>query len=335
MRSLFTLGARSLALSATLLALGATPALAGWSLPKPIVPGPPFTFDPAAVSCASTSFCATVGYSMSQPNAGAASTWNGKSWTEPRTIDATNNLTAVSCPAVGFCVALDPQGNSFVYSSGAWGPPIQIPGVNPTFGFLGSVSCASTTFCVAAYNGEAFIFNGSSWSAPQKLGAQLGAVSCPTTTFCLAAGGAGEPAFTYNGSSWSAAGTPGIGAGMISCSSPSVCMVAGGVLIKGFFHSAAVQWVNGTWRTPVILGSDGFDVAGVSCASASFCMAPLIAYVGVGNPGGNFLQWNGTTWTSSAFYEYAPTAVSCTSTSFCLAVDVGGHYLTWHGGGGA
>jgi hypothetical protein len=68
---------------------------------------------------------------------------------------------------------------------------------------LASVSCPSSSFCVAVdYSGNALTFNGSSWSAPASIDpAGLLSVSCTTASFCVAVG---DNALTFNGSSWSA-----------------------------------------------------------------------------------------------------------------------------------
>ncbi|MHB8263527.1 MAG: hypothetical protein ACYDGY_07255, partial [Acidimicrobiales bacterium] len=49
--------------------------------------------------------------------------------------------------------------------------------------------------------------------------------------------------------------------------------------------------------------------------------------------GGNAITWNGATWSSpqSVNEGYQLTSVSCTSASFCVAVDNGGNAITWNG----
>jgi hypothetical protein len=51
---------------------------------------------------------------------------------------------------------------------------------------LAKVSCPTATFCIGVDGfGDASVFNGSSWAAPQNIDARraLQSVSCPTTTF--------------------------------------------------------------------------------------------------------------------------------------------------------
>ena len=74
---------------------------------------------------------------------------------------------------------------------------------------FGGVSCPSASFCIAVDDGgDAFTYDGSSWSAPDGIFSSGGlmSVSCPSVSFCVAVGdfGEGGAALTYNGSSWSA-----------------------------------------------------------------------------------------------------------------------------------
>lgn len=81
---------------------------------------------------------------------------------------------------------------------------------------LVSVSCVSASFCMGVEDeGYAFVFDGSSWSAPVRIdpqgvsctndicdgGTGLISVSCASPSFCAAVDGYGN-AFTFNGSSW-------------------------------------------------------------------------------------------------------------------------------------
>jgi len=315
---------RSLALGATLVTLSASPALAAWSQPQPIDPGANVLVEPTAVSCPSANFCAAVDWFT-----GLAYIWHGTSWAAPVTVDAPNSLTSVSCSVAGFCVALDQQGNAFTFSHGTWGPPTLIhaedgPGA-------GSVSCASTSFCVAVYRTAAFTFNGSSWSEPQRISSSLRSVSCPAPGSCVAADGAGR-AFTLHGGSWRAPTEDGISATQISCSSPSACVVVG---FRGPYSqmSAAARMVDGVWQAPHDFGGDGTVPTAVSCTSPSFCMVTFNLWF-VSSPNGMALHWNGTGWEISI--PFTPTGlglqtVSCSSASFCLTIDYGGNYQTWSG----
>jgi hypothetical protein len=64
--------------------------------------------DLSAVSCASPTFCVAVAGS------GAASTWDGSTWST-RTVDPASGLTSVSCASPTLCVAVDEKGDAVVY----------------------------------------------------------------------------------------------------------------------------------------------------------------------------------------------------------------------------
>jgi hypothetical protein len=132
---------------------------------------------------------------------------------------------------------------------------------------LGAVYCASASFCIAL-DGEdnALTYNGSSWSAPVRIGAVgVGVVSCPSASFCVALDRNGD-AFTFNGSSWSA--PVNIGAaegGVLSCPSESFCAEVG-------LNGDARTYNGSSWSAPVNI-SRGVTIGSVSCPSMSFCVA--------------------------------------------------------------
>jgi len=117
-----------------------------------------------------------------------------------------------------------------------------------------------------------------------------------------------------------------------SCSNASFCVIVGSI---GWYydpHSAPIieQWNGTTWTiatAPVPSGMSGATLTGVSCPSASFCMAVGIGFNGDSGSDTTFAeQWNGTFWSVSTTPNFtAPgddhlEAVSCTSSSFCAAV---------------
>jgi hypothetical protein len=67
-------------------------------------------------------------------------------------------------------------------------------------------------------------------------------------------------------------------------------------------------------------------LSGVSCASASFCVAV--------DSSGNALTWSGKAWSKPTDIDGAEplTGVSCASASFCVAIDAAGNVLTLNGG---
>lgn len=204
-----------------------------WSIDHQVVPGTT-SGGARSISCPSASFCMAVN------ELGNAITWNGTSLSAPTTIDASGHLVAVSCLSPSFCMALGGGGPDWlVWNGTSWSgpqpirtirpgvvsppppcgrprprshtpPPTTLSGV-PT-AFINFVSCPTASFCVAALSdGEAIVWNGTSWSAPQSINPSLAnargpaaqttvgspslglkSVSCPTPNFCVAVGSDGS-----------------------------------------------------------------------------------------------------------------------------------------------
>ena len=131
----------------------------------------PSAIDPAgylqAVSCATASFCVAI------DRKGNALTFNGSTWSAPVNADP-NGLSMgeggiswpmVSCPATGFCAAVDGNDGDLVTFDGSrWAAPVTIDSKaansdkGPVLVFLMSVSCRSARFCVAGDStGDAFV----------------------------------------------------------------------------------------------------------------------------------------------------------------------------------
>jgi hypothetical protein len=204
--------------------------------------------------------------------------------------------------AVSLALAAPPS----ALGAGEWSAPAAI---DPALS-AGSVSCASTSFCVAVGSSGAFgaaaVYNVGAWSeaSPIDTEAQLNSVSCPSSSFCMAMSGDGE-ALTFDGHTWGAPSAVGSGLWSVSCTSSSFCLAAGG-------DGEAAVYANGSWGPPAQLnGPEGFS--GVSCGSESFCVA-------VG--GKDATVYNGTTWATPTQVqdEGLLRGVSCPTSSFCSAV---------------
>jgi hypothetical protein len=117
----------------------------------------------------------------------------------------------------------------------------------------------------------------------------------------------------------------------LSCTSPSACTAVGNYPIKGISKEVtlAERWDGKSWSvqaTPTPEGgAEKTELGGVSCATATFCLA-------VGHsPGGSKAKalaesWNGSEWAiqplpkPEAAVGSTLSAVSCTSSSSCTAV---------------
>jgi len=277
-----------------LLWLGAAPparAEGGWTTPHQIDPD----FSVISISCASDSLCVAVDFN------GNAVTYDGSGWSAPESIG--HHLISVSCPSTSFCVAVG-DNEATAYNGASWGSATEIDGGPP---FLESVSCPSATFCVAIDSaGNAVTYNGTSWGSPQSVGG-IGSVSCVSSSFCMALGE--TSARTYNGSSWSAPiGVSGSGIRSFSCSSSTFCVAVGEKYARTYNGTAwgspvqidsfaqpeyninsvscasssfcvavdtegrEVTYLNGSWQPPNSIDSQA-NLEAVSCPSESFCAA--------------------------------------------------------------
>jgi hypothetical protein len=91
---------------------------------------------------------------------------------------------------------------ALTYNGTQWSAPVAIDDTN----YIQSLSCPSSTFCVAvdgllpegfvagSGTGRAVTFNGVEWSAPLTIdsGQIIAGVSCPSERFCLAVDQAGR-----------------------------------------------------------------------------------------------------------------------------------------------
>ena len=143
----------------------------------------------------------------------------------------------------GFCVVVDSSNAAFASADGGvtFFPPNRPDGVIAGASFLTSVSCTSSTACVAVDSaGRAFLFRGgvlggADWTAVDAdLGRQLTSVSCvpgspSSATFCAAVDSAGYAIQSADGGvTWTTpslitgTGTPPLHA--ISCPTASFCV---------------------------------------------------------------------------------------------------------------
>jgi hypothetical protein len=85
-------------------------------------------------------------------------TWNSRSWSSPKSVDAGRALYSVSCPTASFCAAVDESGYVLTYGGSSWSSPESI---ERDGGGLQSVSCPTASFC-AAVDSQGYAFTYSS-----------------------------------------------------------------------------------------------------------------------------------------------------------------------------
>ena len=206
---------------------------------------------------------------------------------------------------------------------------------------LSDVSCTSRTNCmvVGAYStsgGDRPLverWNGFRWSirpvpslpsSGSQSGTDLNGVACATPTDCIAVGTylASQDDYIHplaehwNGFTWSLEWIKTFG-GLIdvSCPSTSSCMAVGNL---------AMQWNGRTWSTGRVKSAPLFSptLAGISCWSATACIAVGSQLSDEGANGSIVNRWNGRKWSlqSSSQEEDALFDVTCTSGSWCMSV---------------
>ena len=258
-----------------------------------------------AVSCRTSKFCMAVGQtSSSKGTSNYALRWNGSKWTKlPQALGGAT-LYSVSCWSSSACIAVG-WGATTTGNFGAaqyWnGKSWKVMSkVTPSGGYLlNGVSCVTSPSleCVAAgtrivsTGDQAYIdvWHNGKWVGKAQSttsGIILEAVSCVTGKVCEAVGsGAAWFAERWNGTKWSLQSTPSPGVTQnvlwgVSCAGPSFCVAVGNQLVPSpdpetpYFNTAVEVFTGGTWVSDEV-PSPGVQstLSGVSCASASACMA--------------------------------------------------------------
>jgi hypothetical protein len=234
-----------------------------WSSGLSVAAGEPPPSPPAAdLSCTIPTFCVAV------PGGNEVVTWNGLQWVDAQTLGGAQGLQAVGCANGAFCVTVDGVGDAYFYD-GHWSSAVN------AWGGPSSISCINSTFCMATAGGTSE-WNGQDWSQPADVdtSGQLDTVSCADTSFCVAADSVGN-VLAWNGSTWSppqaidpttsssTVGSNGITS--VSCVSFVFCVAvdSGG---------RAITFNGRSWSKPAdIDGQTG--LVSVSCATATFCLA--------------------------------------------------------------
>jgi len=201
-------------------------------------------------------------------------------------------------------------------------------------GEIEDVACPSATSCFAVggyINGAlAEHWDGVSWTIMSfpYTGSYLSRIACPSTTTCFAIGLAVPMIARWDGTTWSVMSFPGVALGSVACSSDTSCFVVGMVGASTLIE----QWDGTTWSrvpSPNLAGATSSALHGVSCASATDCVA-------VGGSGTHIAlieQWDGTTW--SIVPSPNPVGdlvgVSCSSDTSCFAVGASTLIEQWDG----
>src|SRR5207302_5694680 len=288
-----------------------------------------------------------------------AERWNGSSWAlqaTPNPSGATvSNLNGVTCATVSLRMAVGSSGpspSSAAPLSELWnGTAWTIETNLATTAAFDAVACVSATACTAVgtLNGRARgpyveVWNGSVWASRSSVDpivggpAVLTGVACTSASTCTAAGfySTGSNVHTVlveSGPSWTTGapvepkGATTSGFTGISCASTATCIAVGYDDNGTGQVNLAERLKGGRWKilpTPNPSGATTSYLQGVSCPGASACEA--VGAFGTNSGGGALAEvWNGTAWALQTVPNPAGAsgvlqAVSCTSSSACLAV---------------
>jgi len=267
-------------------------------------------------SCASSTFCAAVDAT------GTAYTYNGTTWSAGVRIDNVAVPTAISCTSA-FCVVVDDGGGAVRYSGGTWLPRVSLGSSITT------VSCASSTFCVATMGTTVSTWNGSAWSAATALpapgiGSKIMSVSCTGTQICTTVDSSGY-SLDDTPTGWTA---PHLVPGSVyanaltsvSCVSANFCATVGSA--GGFVRQ------NGTWSQVPLpasiggLGSSSSTGHEISCVATNYClvtgMSQTYDWMVASYDGQQWAILHTFSYPNGAFGTLAPLTVSCALDQTCL-----------------
>jgi hypothetical protein len=283
-----------------------------------------------AVSCVSSKYCVAVGYDEAA-NLGdggpIAETWNGRAWSiaELKVPAGTlgGSLFGVSCKSVKSCVAV----GDFLLKN--------VNGDN-----------ARNTGALAES------WNGKTWTAarpPLPAGtttAALSGVSCATPAVCVATGvhtkadgTSAALAESWNGRAWAIVpvnlpkGSTGGDLNGVACVSSKGCVAVGSYgNAAADIVALAESWNGKTWAASASApsaptGAIAATLQGVSCVSASGCVAVGSYTNALGYSVGLAESWNGKKWTEGLLPKSSGNGelfgVSCVSSRYCIAVGAG------------
>ncbi len=316
-----------LSIVVTMLVVARSPIASAGSSQGSIVPSPNVTTTQnnylQSTSCTSTTFCMAVGYySTGSYDQTLIEEWNGTSWsivTSQNTSTAQNNeLEGVSCTSTTFCMAVgyyngggsSPDETLIEEWKGASWSTVTSPNATTTGdNILSGVSCTSTGFCMTA-------------------GDYCSAGNCSSVFQTLVE--------EWSGTSWSIVTSSNTTTTQnnylqgVSCTSTSFCMAAGYYYTGSYDQTLVLEWKGTSWSvvtSPNTSTTEANVLYGVSCTGSTFCMATGYYYNSTYATDSTLvLEWSGTSWSVVTSPNICPTCrnylygVSCSSTSFCLAV---------------
>ncbi|HEY1919446.1 MAG TPA: hypothetical protein VGH27_28075 [Streptosporangiaceae bacterium] len=277
-----------------------------WQVQSTPVPSGAVVSHINAVSCPSATVCVAVAdYIASKPGLHDFSEiWNGTGWTDGTIPNpAVTDLRAVSCPSATACMAVgdDTSNNSVQPLAAQWNGTtwterdLPLP-AGESIALLNSVSCPTTTFCVAvgtannaAQQADVFceVWNGSAWTVhviTAAAGRGISGVSCLSSSSCIAVGSgpSSSLAAQWNGTAWTIlttadpAGSTDATLDSVSCTPAHRCVAVGSYNNASHQVALAEVWNGTDWtlhRPPPLTGTKASELVSVSCSQTNACTA--------------------------------------------------------------
>ena len=220
----------------------------------------------------------------------------GMSWlvASPQGYGPHNPIDAADCPSPSLCVVASIEGDISVSNDPTGGPQSWTPYLAPQSAiYLSSLSCATVHFCVAGLQGGLLLSfdpsgDASSWvetqlpsNGPICAATSTGSVVCGPPVFCspviCMVGGEGAVfSLTNPGSGtsgWVETAIPGMyGVQTITCHRTDLCVAVDTQSTLATTRDPAGG--SAAWKvTPLSTGMPYLNAAGVSCATATLCVA--------------------------------------------------------------
>lgn len=220
------------------------------------------------VACASPSWCVGL-ESVAQEN--LATIWNGKGWGEPVDLPRFEDYVALSCPAVGSCLALNAIGGTLELAGGAWrvGGDYDAALVGAPYGEpSASLACTDLRTCVAVNGaGDEVSLASGRWQRPIAIDrAPLTGIACPAPGSCVAVDGDGRILVSTNGRFGAPVPVDADALQSVACASATFCAVAdlaGTVRVGSPIHLGRMHPLGGAPGEPVA----------VACPAQGVCVA--------------------------------------------------------------
>lgn len=279
--------------------------------------------------------CPTATTCFAADRAGQLVGFDGTAWSTPVPMTSKGYLVSLSCLGASYCMALGKRpyrgSFSYVYDGTTWTALDGQPGGR----LPESVSCTSSTFCMAVGDSEYTVYDGQSWSAPQRVPAphsNVGAVACDSPGSCVVTGVGYWIRYdngAWGSSQWAFGHEQPAGMSGLACPGPDTCIDVfdsgrsfrydGTVVIR--YDPYATDLVGDTWTNPTLLGESEYGVAGIACPRANSCV--------VVDAGGLAQTRTSGVLNSPFLVDSEPdrglTDVSCPSIAFCATTSAYGY----------